>query len=537
MKRVLYMLVAALAVTTLAHADVTKQIATGVPASLTKNAVNGGSIVIPKQSATGANAIMRDSIWNFQASQFTGNFYNDPVVSFGYNNDANLIVKDRTDPFSAAVHFEGDYQHSLDTGTATSGTTTTVANDSGKALAVNVYKTWVFYNVTRGVSRLITSNTATSYTLASAITGQVSGDSYQILRRDIESYWQAGFWNGSALKTLRPIFFAVDRGTTEASGAPLILQTAIQTNSSTGLEIQGINSDWSQANHATFAPNVWTMVPFGTATDSQLLLRAATAKTSIIDMQYNGLLAGRIQAGFTAELNLLVYNSSGGAGLGALKLRRSASNWTGIDVGQAADMGQAVVNVNNSGQPATIPLLRLRTATSQSADVIQSYDQNNSTKRWKVDSAYNTVPRLTAGATSDTDGFFYLPSVSGTPTGVPANLTGEYANAVPVRYDSAANRLWAYNSSWQPLTPGPVLTGTTGSIGGGALLAGACTSGTVSITSSTTAMAVIATPVTYPGDGIIWHGYVSTNGTVTVKVCAAVAATPTASTYNVRVVQ
>ena len=78
-------------------------------------------------------------------------------------------------------------------------------------------------------------------------------------------------------------------------------------------------------------------------------------------------------------------------------------------------------------------------------------------------------------------------------------------------------------------------TGTTGAIGGGALVAGACTSGTVAVGSSTTAMAVIASPVTYPGDGIFWHGYVSAAGTVTVKVCASVAATPIASNYNVRV--
>ncbi len=81
------------------------------------------------------------------------------------------------------------------------------------------------------------------------------------------------------------------------------------------------------------------------------------------------------------------------------------------------------------------------------------------------------------------------------------------------------------------------LTGTTGSIGGGVLLAGACASGTATVASSTTAMAVIATPVADPGDGATWMGFVSTNGTVTVKVCAIVGLTPTATTYNVRVIQ
>lgn len=86
-------------------------------------------------------------------------------------------------------------------------------------------------------------------------------------------------------------------------------------------------------------------------------------------------------------------------------------------------------------------------------------------------------------------------------------------------------------------TPCGTLTGTTGSIGGGALLAGACTSGTVAVTNAATNMAVQVSPNTYPGDGIYETAYVSPAGTVIVKVCAAIAATPTAGTYNVRVIQ
>jgi hypothetical protein len=83
----------------------------------------------------------------------------------------------------------------------------------------------------------------------------------------------------------------------------------------------------------------------------------------------------------------------------------------------------------------------------------------------------------------------------------------------------------------------PVLAGTTGSIGGGALGAGACTTGTVAVTSSTTAMAVAVSPVADPGTSVSWQGFVSSAGTVTVRVCALVATTPTATTYNVRVLQ
>lgn len=83
----------------------------------------------------------------------------------------------------------------------------------------------------------------------------------------------------------------------------------------------------------------------------------------------------------------------------------------------------------------------------------------------------------------------------------------------------------------------PVLTATTGAIAPGILIAGACGSGTIAVTGSTTSMAVIPSANTYPGDGVYYFAYVSTNGTVTVKVCAIVGITPNSSTYNVRVVQ
>ncbi len=84
---------------------------------------------------------------------------------------------------------------------------------------------------------------------------------------------------------------------------------------------------------------------------------------------------------------------------------------------------------------------------------------------------------------------------------------------------------------------GTPIRAVTGSIGGGALGAGACASGTVAVVGSTTGQAVQASPETYPGDGFSWSGYVSAAGTVTVNVCALVAATPGATAYNVRVLQ
>lgn len=89
--------------------------------------------------------------------------------------------------------------------------------------------------------------------------------------------------------------------------------------------------------------------------------------------------------------------------------------------------------------------------------------------------------------------------------------------------------------------PGAVLTGTTGSIGGGALGAGACAAGTVNVTGATTSMGASASPLagvdpTNGGVlGVTISARVSSAGVVTVAVCAPIIGTPTAATYKVTV--
>ena len=82
-------------------------------------------------------------------------------------------------------------------------------------------------------------------------------------------------------------------------------------------------------------------------------------------------------------------------------------------------------------------------------------------------------------------------------------------------------------------------TKVTASIGGGALLAGACASATTSVDSALTVANTVfdTTPQTYPGDGIWWETYLSATGVATTKVCAAIAATPTASLYNFKIIR
>ena len=85
----------------------------------------------------------------------------------------------------------------------------------------------------------------------------------------------------------------------------------------------------------------------------------------------------------------------------------------------------------------------------------------------------------------------------------------------------------------------PIMTGTTGSIGGSALLAGACSSGTVAVTGAVPGMPVSVTSsdgTNIPALGADVSGTVTSSGTVTVNVCAIVALTPASKTYNIRVI-
>lgn len=83
------------------------------------------------------------------------------------------------------------------------------------------------------------------------------------------------------------------------------------------------------------------------------------------------------------------------------------------------------------------------------------------------------------------------------------------------------------------------LTATTTAIGGGALLAGACATGTVTVAGATTSQTASVSPAagidpTNGGVlGVSISARVSSANTVTVSVCSPIAGTPTSATYRV----
>jgi hypothetical protein len=120
------------------------------------------------------------------------------------------------------------------------------------------------------------------------------------------------------------------------------------------------------------------------------------------------------------------------------------------------------------------------------------------------------------------------------PVNTPA-VTHEWFNS----YDSTNGTFGIAQPSFSDLSgelqSGQLLSGVSGSLGGSSMAAGQSITSSVAIAGATTSMVAACSPVTYPGDGFVWDAYVSAANTVTVRLTATLSGTPSASTYNVRV--
>ncbi len=80
---------------------------------------------------------------------------------------------------------------------------------------------------------------------------------------------------------------------------------------------------------------------------------------------------------------------------------------------------------------------------------------SNASSRTQIGFPSTVIGYQSALATTATDGFLYIPTCSGTPTGTPTSFTGKVA----LIYDTAGDIFWIYRSGWkQPKTVGTVLS-------------------------------------------------------------------------------
>jgi hypothetical protein len=148
----------------------------------------------------------------------------------------------------------------------------------------------------------------------------------------------------------------------------------------------------------------------------------------------------------------------------------------------------------------------------------------------------NWTPLQVVGAVTAGHGVTFVSTTQVQDSGAaPVAINGATTNGHAVNFNGSGQLV----DSGLVVPPGSI-SGTTGSIGGGALLAGATTTGTATVTGATTGKPCIAAPsdgtsIAGLGVGLSINCSVTSSGTATVVITAAIGGTPTAKTYTVTV--
>jgi hypothetical protein len=291
-----------------------------------QNANNGSTEGITPQSTSGLNGSVDkwflDTSTNASFAS-SGALYNDPVIFLGYN--CGSLASSTPDPWEACIAQEADYGVALgqghSSGTSTATTNATQLTDTTQTWAVNQWTDYIIWDSTQGCSASIASNTATILTISgtwtatsgACTTTPTTGDSYQILTRQFETYMQ---WNQLNGNHIRPWFFTGDKSSMSAQQALGAITVSNMTDSSGTITVT------TAVNHG-FIPNQW--IKFGTLsggtwnTFSGLEIQVLTVPTSTTftfnssTSSYGTFSSGTVQAeAVLTGAQVLMANNAGG---------------------------------------------------------------------------------------------------------------------------------------------------------------------------------------------------------------------------------
>jgi hypothetical protein len=237
-----------------------------------------------------------------------------------------------------------------------------------------------------------------------------------------------------------------------ATEDPAMAASWVEASTLSGFEIR--RASWATSSFddmAVFLPSRLNLTP-ERGTDYILALQAGVGNSGQLIQYSNNVVASLFSPG-TNFFQFGLYDSGGANLTTCMYLYRTPNGGNAggsISVGGANDNG-AVGTFSNTANSNNVKGIVIRANAAQAANLLEFQQSNGTTVTAFLDQSSNFVPygAQTAPATTDTNGFQYIAKVAGAPTGVPANLAGNYANAVPMRYDTTNNKLWIYNGAWR----------------------------------------------------------------------------------------
>lgn len=144
-------------------------------------------------------------------------------------------------------------------------------------------------------------------------------------------------------------------------------------------------------------------------------------------------------------------NPGGSAGVYA-SVMNATTGFSGLDLGATGDVGaggnlSAIKFWNNGGRIGQI-FLEAGSANNTGKMTITTAKAGTLTSAVTITENQSVIIGAAAIATNATDGFLYIPSCAGTPTGVPSANTGRVAMV----YDTTNNKFYVYNGAWKSVT-------------------------------------------------------------------------------------
>lgn len=257
--------------------------------------------------------------------------------------------------------------------------------------------------------------------------------------RKLVEQWSCGFvpngwdrarpWLSSQLKSLERIFRII-HGAVELLAGHVIGGTSLtltSVNDSTKSKIYFGSAQTSAFDESN------NRLGIGTSSPTAPLTIAAVSGSNII-----------VTGAVDGEQRISSFNTNA-SGTGAVaRLRASANDTSLIDI-----------NAHGAGRTATRYGITLASwsevvvtggnglllGTTTATPVVVG---TNNLERLRVDSPGNVSIGTGALATTATDGFLYIPTCAGAPTGTPTAKTGR----VPLIFDTTNNRLYVYDGGW-----------------------------------------------------------------------------------------